>query len=153
MHFLTFILLSFLTSFSPATKSCKGPCLTIIKATSQSWVAGIKNGGKGTNYLITCIANAPSDKLKVQKLWIGNTFFEVKAVRSLDTYPEETFSAGDTIFIQASRFVSPGEPAPEKTEPVPFKYKGEGLIGYRCGKKMKYSSIPKIEVLERLNMP
>ncbi len=154
MQSFILLLLSFLISFSSSERLCrKTSCFKVVKATRQSWVAGTKNGGHGTNYLITCVASTSSDKLKIRKLWIGDQSFEVKAVKDLNAYPQEKFSAGDTIYIQASRFITPNDTTVIRSEPAPQKYKGEALIGYKCGNKTRYTPVEKFEVLSRLNMP
>lgn len=133
--------------------NCRKDCITFIKATSQSWIAGIKNGGKGTNYVITCIAGSSSDKLKIEKLLIGSSELEAKVVKDPDVFPGDgNFSAGDTIYVLASRFIS-STGKDESQVSSAKKHKGEALLSYRCGSKMKYLSIPSFEVLERLNMP
>lgn len=163
MVFLQLFLLYFLTSPTENLQSSckKKACFSVIKATKQIWIAGTKNGGTGTNYLITCIASETSEKLKIDQLWVGDYYFEVKAVKTLEAYPKEKYLAGDTIYIQASRFIKGRgsdeneEPREQETAltPPPFKYKGEALLGYRCGKKKKYLTIASFQELERLNMP
>lgn len=153
MIFLFSFIFSFFTFLTEP--ACRKNCIETVKATKQTWIAGTKNGGRGINYQITCVAGAGSDKLKVNGLWVDDQFFEVKAIRTLEVYPDEKFKAGDTIYILASRFI-PGEPGsqPEKKVKAPIKYKGEGLLSYVCGgKKKKYNTIEKFEELERINMP
>jgi hypothetical protein len=143
--------------FLPEKDTCKPSCFKVVNATKQMYVAGIKYGGKGTNYRITCIANKSSDILKIEKLWVGKDYFEVKAIKFAGITPQENFSAGDTIFIEASRFISGKEgESQESATPAPaapIKYKGEGLIGFRCGTKMKYRSVAKFTELPRINTP
>jgi hypothetical protein len=142
--------------FFPDHQVCKNRCFEIIKATSQTYVAGIKNGGKGTSYRITCISSSSSEDLKIDKLWIGQDLLEAKAFKYTGITPEEKFAPGDTIIIEASRFTSGHGENLEQSKaniPPPIKYKGEGLIGYRCGKKTKYRSVKKFEELPRINTP
>jgi len=148
----------FLLLFSLFSTSALSQKLTIISATSQKWQGGAFGSGGGINYSIKMIAPRASADFKIDKIWIGEKYYEPVVNKGLPKL-EKDFAKGDTIQLSAAHYI-PGERdkkegniPEEKNIPCPKKYKGDALISYTLKGKRKYFILKKIEALQQLNYP
>lgn len=68
--------------------------LELISATRQSWVAGIRGGGAGTNYEFSCKALSSSEKLVFEGLWVENVFLPFTVSKPFPSLPADGFKRG-----------------------------------------------------------
>lgn len=129
----------------------------IVGATSQKWTGGRPESGRGIDYEIKLKAHLGSDILKIDRLWIGDSFYKVRVFKLVGTKQVKDFKKGDEILVKAS-FVEYPSIAPEKrpknkTEKIelPQKYNGAALIGYTLKDKRLYKEVKKIEKLKNMN--
>lgn len=142
----------FVSAKVPAAK------LRLLSANSQIFRGGAVGSPSGTSYKFVVIASASDAILKIDQLWIGQEYFEVKVYNQKNG--TTTFSKKDTLEIVAKKF-NPNDvqlnnqkqPNPPAQIAVPCKYKGMALLSYQQGKKRKYLSIKKIETQAPLNHP
>jgi hypothetical protein len=128
------------------------PKLKLIDAQSYSWAGGRQESGKGTNYTFKVVAGKSSDILKIDQLWIGDLYFEVKPQRQLENLSiTNEFEKNDTLIIQVNHRLLPDEsnelkPAfeYEQIDP-PYQYEGKALIGYKKRGKQKYLEVKEIQ--------
>ena len=143
---------------------------SFVKATSQRWTAGIRGGGGGVNYVITLVVHQSSAKLKFNRLWIGEKSFQIQSAYSSSglknaVNERQAFAPGDTVLVKFQQYER-GEIFPNDRNqnyraanndsvqpPPPYKFKGEGLISFKSGKKKKYLEIESFEKLQRLAYP
>lgn len=152
--FLSLILLAgiFAKAKVPATK------LRLISAKSQQFRGGAVGSPSGTNYTFVVVAYAANEALVIDRLWIGNEYFEVKVYNQKNG--TSIFSKKDTLEVVAKKY-NPNEfllnnqktPSSPTQIATPCKYKGAALIGYQVGKKRKYLGVEKIESQAALNRP
>jgi len=130
----------------------------LVDASSQKWIAGRFESGYGTDYLITIKARAGSDKLVFDKLWIGDDYYEVNALRNLAKRSDLAFEKGDTVFIRAGEKYLPDENGKMvqqkgKTLEPPTEFTGAALLGYTFKSRRKYLEIKEFRVLEKIIYP
>lgn len=140
-----------------------------IKATSQTWSAGVRGGGRGINYEIHLLAIKSSKKISFDSLKVkdrGTFPLHVIVVTKDGKYQGVSktpiFSQGDTIKLKASYFTKTDfipKSEQEKMEtdsvakPAMMNFTGEALITYRSGKKKKTKGVDSFEKLPNLNYP
>lgn len=135
-----------------------GSPLKVLEATSQEWAGGTFESGYGTNYKITMKARGGSDKLSVHDLWVGEDYFEVKAVKDPTRRHDFNFEKRDSIYVFAKVTFKPdkeGQYAKEfnADKPCPIEFNGAALLGYTWKGKQKYLKIEEFEKLEKLIYP
>ena len=135
-----------------------GTKLRFVDSTSQEWVGGIYEAGKGTNYKITLLAKASAEKLQVEDLWIGDDYFKVQAIKNLARKSDLSFAKRDTIYVVSSINFKPTEDG--KMEQVkllkkdpPVEMTGVALLGYSWKGKKKYMNIASFRKLKKLIYP
>ncbi|MEN8121061.1 MAG: hypothetical protein ABFS35_11965 [Bacteroidota bacterium] len=130
----------------------------IIDATSQKYAGGHEKSGYGTRYNIKLIAKKNSKKLKIDQLWIGEEYFDVKPIKDPKHKNDHEFSKNDTINLYIKHHIHTDEEM-KKTQKnknkvkLPYKYQGAALIGYKIRNKRKYKVIEKFTVLEKIFYP
>jgi hypothetical protein len=135
-----------------------GTKLKEIEATSQQWMGGRYESGRGTDYIIKLQAKGGSDKLVVDRLWVGENSFEVRAVKDLARMSVRDFAKNDTIYLRAGLKYQPDENGNmvqvtgEKVEP-PRDFEGEALISYTWKGKRRFLEIDEFTVLEKIIYP
>ncbi len=133
-----------------------------VSATSQSWHGGRPESGYGTKYEITLIPKKGSDIITFDRIWIGDKYFEVKAVQNGRKVKEGIFDAGYEVSIYVNDIKVPHSMGKsisieEQNEidknkiPVPHKYNGEALLSYTYRGKRKYFEIEKFQHKEEDN--
>ena len=132
----------------------------IIKASSQEWKGGRQETGFGTYYELTIVPKVNSGKLRFDKLWIGEKYFQISCYQKGKRVKNDTFGSGDTITIHVNN-----ETVPESMLPVekdkfknenpkpPKKYKGEALLSYLYNGKRKYKIIETFIIIEAVYYP
>ncbi len=135
-----------------------GAKVKLLDATSQEWYGGQYESGRGTDYKISLLAGGGSDELVLDELWLGEDFYEIKAVKNLARKSDLKFEKRDTIYVQAGKKYKPDENgrmvkvAGKSVEP-PKEYNGVALMGYTWKGKRKYIEIEKLRVLEKIIYP
>jgi hypothetical protein len=123
-----------------------------IEATQQRWVAGIRGGGAGINYEFSFKAFAPSGSLIFEGLWVGSDYLPFTASRPFPAFPSDGFKKGDTVLIQATRFLAvEGFVPPElEAKAPPYSYQGEALLTYTLKGKKKHCIVKGIKNIKKL---
>ena len=80
----------------------------IIEASSQKWIGGAPGSGKGTNYNIKVLPFKDSDKLQIDKIWIGNEYFEINALVDPKDTKNKSFEKNDTLYIKVHKYIRTG---------------------------------------------
>jgi hypothetical protein len=117
---------------SVSQPSAQAASVQFLEAHYSNWVAGVKGGGKGSDYSLRLISI--DHKLSFDSLWVNNRGLSLK---------EKDWS-GDTITLTASYFKSPRHIPEAETAPIP--HEGEALISYTQNNKTHYLEVPKIEL-------
>jgi len=132
----------------------------IIEATSQKWHGGTRGSGYGTYYKITIIPKTNSNKLKFDKIWVGEKYFNISTFQKGKKMKNNLFEKGDTITIQINdRTVPKNFPHTEKDKcliekhELPHKYEGKALLSYTYKGKRKYKEITNFIKKTTLNYP
>ncbi len=122
---------------------------TILKATSQTWTAGVHGGGSGTEYFFKIIVNSKKE-LKFDFAWINNIKYEIFLAKESPFISEAPIKLdkGDTITLRVSAMKNNNT----KSE-SPFVFDGEALISYKIKNKQKYQVVKKITTEESPNRP
>jgi hypothetical protein len=121
----------------------------IIETTAQKWAGGQEQTGHGVLYTITLKTKKNSQKLILDKLWVGSDFFTIKPYKHTGNENVENFNDGDTLFTNARSRIAPSRLVDDEKdikqyiekEKPPFNYKGIALIGYIYKGKRKFKSI------------
>ncbi len=139
--------------------SCFGKDFKIVEATSQKWVGGVPGSGKGTNYLIKILPYKSSDKLQIDKIWIGNKYFDITPLTDPKNKKSTNFEKNDTLYIrihQYTRTNMQGEILKTKVKEendVPEEYEGEALLSFTYKEKRKYKVIKEFKKLKFIPYP
>lgn len=123
----------------------------LLGANKQSWVAGVANGGSGTEYYFD-IKIDTDRSIEFQDLWLkdgSKTDVHVTKKRSTISSTPVTFERGDTITVRASIFNG----APKENEPAPISYDGVALIRYSIDDDQQFLVIKNIIQLQSQNRP
>lgn len=125
----------------------------VIDATSQQWSNGMPGSGAAVKYEFTIVPKQSSDILVIDRLWIGEHYFDISPVRKNGHSPVGSFNKKDTLYFSVILEMRKMAKQTE-TMPPPKEYKSEALIGYRVGgKKRRYVKVKKIRKLRELNLP
>lgn len=137
------------TTFSVMADSTNG-YFRIVRSTSQEWVAGIRGGGKGTDYFFK-VEITTDDDLHFDTVWMKNrayALFATKEKPGISSQPI-VFSKGDVIVLSASEVHYENEQSQGFIEQdPPQSIAGDALIGFRVNGNSMYFNIQEIEVLE-----
>ena len=146
------ILLTFYTSNIDCNKKFE-----IVKATSKEWKGGTQESGYGTYYELTIVPKVNSGILRFDKLWIGETYFQVSCFQKGKRVKNDTFGAGDTITIMLNDETVPKSETFDinniEDSVLPKEYSGEALLSYVYSGKRKYSTIKKFTRIEPIYYP
>lgn len=155
----------FLAIISSVNISCKKD-FQFVSATSQRWHGGRIESGYGNKYEIKLIPNKSSDKITFDKIWIGEKYFEVKAVQNGRKVKEGIFDAGYEVSIIVNDLIKPKPMQNNKCitkeeqdlinkskTPVPFSYDGVALLSYTVKGKRKYFEVKEFTKLEEYYYP
>ncbi len=130
----------------------------VINQTSQEWTGGREESGNGTTYRFEIIAKKGSHKLSIDKLWVGEDFFEIRPYLKPGFFNNNIFNRNDTIRVLATKFLGSDltknrniHKNSDKYIVPPFDYKGDAIIGYMINKKRKYKKIESFTILKKLN--
>jgi hypothetical protein len=147
-----------LTSFIGLIILFCGVKVKLVDATSQEWYGGRYESGKGTDYVLTLKAKGSSDKLIIDELWVGEDYYEVKAVKNRAKRSDLSFEKRDTIFVTAGKKLKPNEngelvKVSGKNVKAPKDFSGAALLAYTWKGKRKYLEITELRVLEKIIYP
>ena len=131
---------------------------TIVEGTSQKYAGGREKSGYGTRYNIKLFAQKSSKKLKIDQLWIGEEFFDVKPIKDPKRKNDHNFSKNDTIYLYVKHHIHTDEEMKKaqkekKLLKPPYNYQGAALIGYKVRNKRKYKVIDKFTELKKVFYP
>lgn len=129
-----------------------------MDATSQDWYAGRYESGRGTDYVLTLKARGGSDKLVINKLWVGDDYYEVKAIKNLALRSNHDYNKGDTLFVKVGMKLLPddnGQMIKVEGESVksPKEFTGVALLAYTWKGKQRFLEIKEFRVLEKIIYP
>lgn len=135
-----------------------GNDFAIVESTSQQYAGGREKSGYGTRYNIKLLALKDSKKLKIDQLWIGEVYFDVKPIKDPKRRNDHEFSKNDTIFLYVKHHIHTDEEMKKRQKDkkivkLPYKYEGAALIGYKIRNKRKYKIIKKFTELEKVFYP
>jgi hypothetical protein len=125
--------------------------ISVLSATSQSWVAGIPSGGSGTEYYFNTVIHT-NRKLVFDTAWIANRAFGLfvsNNSKSISSKPV-TYSKGDTIMLRISDLKNKGT---QKQSNPPVKLEGAALIRFTADGEKEYYTVKEIKRLEGENRP
>jgi hypothetical protein len=118
--------------------------LRLLNAEYEEWTAGVKDGGRGTEYYFK-LNVATSDKVQFDSAWIGGKVFASyvahKGMGKPVTTQPVTFKKGDDITLRVSDLQLPSAPMATTAVP-PINYKGAALLRYRINGKINYLNVP-----------
>ena len=135
---------------STITSDSTNGYFTMIRSTSQEWVAGIRGGGRGTDYFFKLEITTDQD-LQFDTVWMKNRAYALFATKEKPGGSSQpiVFSKGDVIVLSASEvhyeqaqsqgFIEQGPPQ---------SFAGDALIGFRVNGSRMYFSIQEIELLD-----
>ena len=135
-----------------------GAKIKLVDSTSQEWFGGRYEAGRGTDYTITLKARSGSDKLVIDKLWVGEELYEATALKDFARRSEKSFEKGDTIYVRAGKKLLPDENgvmknvSGKKIKP-PKEFSGAALLVYTWKGKQKFLDINDFRVLEKIIYP
>lgn len=135
-----------------------GAKIKLIDSTSQEWYGGRYESGKGTDYILTLKARGGSDKLIIDRLWVGEELYEVEAVKNLAKRSDKEFKKRDILFVRAGKKLKPDENgrmknvSGKKVNP-PVEFSSPALLVYTWKGKEKYLEIEEFKVLEKIIYP
>lgn len=121
-----------------------------IEATSQEWIGGTRDSGKGVNYKITVQTRTNSDKLKFEEIWIKNKLCRYRMYNLSIKKFGNNFEKNDTILFTATIKADNSDSNYGKDKQLPFEYNAETIIGYKLKNKMKYKPFDDINLLKPL---
>ena len=135
-----------------------GAKVKVLDSTSQQWFGGQYESGKGTDYTLTLKARGGSDKLVIDKLWVGEDLYEVVAVKDLARRSNKEFKKRDTIYVRAGKKLKPDENGnminvSAKNVKAPVEFSSPALLVYTWKGKEKYLEIEDFRVLEKIIYP
>lgn len=135
-----------------------GSKVKLIDATSQEWIAGRYESGRGTDYILTLKARGGSENLVIDKLWVGEVLYEVYAVKDRAKRSDREFDKGDTIYVQAGKKLKPDETGKMvtvsgKEVSPPVDNPGAALLSYTWKGKRKHLEIDDFRELEKIIYP
>jgi hypothetical protein len=118
----------------------KSPPFEIISSYSESWTAGIRNGGTGIDYYFTTHI-LTNEGIQFDSLWSGNHRMVVTVVKGAVYDPKATFSRNDTVILRAT-LIQKG-----KVEEInsPITYAGAALISYFIKSKRYYYTVSEMK--------
>jgi hypothetical protein len=123
---------------------------TLIRATSQEWVAGIRGGGRGTDYSFR-LEITTDKELQFDTVWMKNRAYPLFVTKDKPGDPSQpgVFSKGDVIVLSASgvEYEQAQSQGYIEQEP-PQRFDGEALVGFRVDGNRMFFVIQEIEVLE-----
>jgi|GEM_PF-2321520 len=120
---------------------------TLLHATSEPWVSGIRGGGSGIEHSFE-IFIIGDQKLIFEKVWMKDKVFDVfvsKGQGAVTSDPVQ-YSKNDVISVRVSEFQIGNT---EKILP-PVNYEGEALIGFTANGKQEYFIVKEIKKLPTL---
>jgi len=116
----------------------------LLNATSESWTAGVANGGSGIDYYFK-IKITTSSNIKFDTAWINNKAFEIyisKETNSVSSQPIK-YGNGDTITVRVSDLKNQNSKSVNVNPPK--KYDGAALVGFTVNGKRNYFNIKEIK--------
>lgn len=116
------------------------PPFEISSGYSESWTAGIRNGGSGIDYYFKTIIRS-GETIHFDSLWTANNGMALTAVKGNVYDPKAVFSKNDTIILRATLIIK-GKVLPVKP---PKAYAGAALISYSIHSKKQYYTVRQME--------
>jgi hypothetical protein len=151
-----FFIISLLFSHCSSTQKIDAqPPVTIIEAQAQSWVAGVRGGGSGTNVFITFSDAIAVDSLyyqgKVAKLLPVQDATKVKYIARFSSRK----NTHDDLVMHSEPSKEYGNSVvgiPPKTFPFELK-KDEAMVSYKKGNKKRFFKVTNIVQLKQKLFP
>lgn len=148
-------LLLVLTACAGANNSRQTPAtaepIVLLDASVESWQAGRRDGGSGTDYRLKAVINT-AQPLHFDDLWIRETALSlpvsVGRTNGVVSSKAFAFAKGDTVALFAST-ASGAQPKTDK----PAKLAGEAILSYRIEGKKAYTAVSSFTQKETLPQP
>ena len=126
----------------------------VLDATSVKFEGGRERSGSGIQYKIWLETYKNSDKLEIISVWVDQTMYNPRILVNDDLHTGEGFQKGDTLLLIFTEWIH----NPELSEKIvtelttkeapPGKFKGEGIIEGKIGRKTFYKEIDHFRKLE-----
>ncbi len=138
------------------------PDFEVIKATFERCSKNVEHSYTNTklDYKFIIIARQSSDKLKIDKLWIGKDYYLISPSKKLSLTSGDGFAKNDTIYFFVSNYTKIDKQGKIvssvdniKQETPPYKYDGDALIGFKIDNQRKYKVITKIKEIKHSFAP
>lgn len=130
----------------------------VIEQTSQDWAGGREESGFGTMYRFKMVAKKGSDRLKIDRLWVGEYYYEISPYKEPGFFGNNDFTRKDTIRILATKYQGSDltkdrniHKNSKKYIAPPIDYQGDAIIGYMLKNKRRYKKIESFTRLKKLN--
>ncbi len=150
-----FFVLSFFSQCASTQKIDSEPPVKIIEAQSQSWVAGVRGGGSGTNVFLTFSETIAADSLYYQGMiaklrplqdpsaikYVARFSFKKNTQDDLVMHSDPLKEYGNTVVG-----------VPSKTFPFELK-KNQAVVSYKKGTKTRYFKVANIVELKQKLFP
>jgi len=139
-----------MTASSTITLDSTNGYFAMIRSTSQEWVAGIRGGGRGTDYFFK-LEITTDQELLFDTVWMKNRAYPLFVTKDKPGDPSQpgVFSKGDVIVLTASDVEYEQDQSQGYFEQSPpQRFEGDALIGFRVNGNRMFFIIQEIEVLE-----
>ena len=110
----------------------------VLDASSVKFEGGRERSGSGIQYRIWLKTYKNSDKLEIIAVWVDQVMYNPRILVDSDFQNAEGFQKGDTLLLTEST----------TKEPPPGKFKGEGIIEGKIGRKTFYKEIDHFRKLD-----
>ena len=126
----------------------------VLDASSVKFEGGRERSGSGIQYRIWLKTYKNSDKLEIIAVWVDQVMYNPRILVDSDLQNAEGFQKGDTLLLTFTEWIHKPELGDkivtESTtkEPPPGKFKGEGIIEGKIGRKTFYKEIDHFRKLD-----
>lgn len=126
----------------------------VLDASSEKFEGGRERSGSGIQYKIWLKTYKNSDKLEIVAVWVDKAIFNPRIFINNELHNGEGFQKGDTLLLIFTEWIHNPELGEkivtESTtkEPPPGKFKGEGIIEGKIGRKTFYKEIDHFRKLD-----
>jgi len=123
------------------------PPLSFVSATQSEWTAGIPQGGHGTEYTFTVIAN--SEDIRCDSAWVNEQRLSIKTFKGLELVKSsDQFTKGDTLRLRCTS----RDNSIKATSPADYET-GQALVRAYKDTTPYYLLITDIETLKKTPRP
>ena len=129
----------------------QNPPFKIVEAYTQSWVAGTKEGGSGTN--IHLVLSEMEDDVVVQNVYFRNQILEAKGnINEPNQFVAHLYNDSQDDIIMDSETIKEAQNTPLKTFPFSLE-SNQAIVEYWFGGKRNYYKITNLSQKEMIPYP